>query len=276
MSKCSNNEGLLEEKLQSSLVESYCENEGVLDKIKLHISESLESTNDFVMSLVSESVDDVIVCFANAQTKGKGRNGKVWYSPASSNIYMSVSYGFTGSSLLSLSGLSLACGVAIASMLKELGIQPQLKWPNDVWVDGKKIAGILIETRVKGSKITAVVGVGLNVSMDDHNAENIDQPWTDLVRCLDSEKSVSRNLLAAKMLKSILDVCFLYKTHGFQMFESDWAEFDVLKGKQVEADMRDKTITATVLGINDDGSLRVVIDGREERIYAADVKIKLI
>jgi len=274
---CSNTVELLEEKLQSSAIKSYIEENVVSYEVDLHVKESIGSTNDFVMSLGGVASNRVVACFANAQSKGKGRNGKRWFSPANSNIYMSVGFDLTGLQLKSLGGLSLACGVAIANMLEVLGIQPQLKWPNDVWVNAKKIAGILIETRVKGSQITAVIGVGLNVSMEETCAQNIDQPWTDLVRCLGLDIKVDKNRIASMLLESVVEACSSYKAKGFNgdMMNS-WEKYDVLKGGQVDVVRGEKKFTAEVLGVNQDGSLEVVVDGSQQSIYAADVNVKLI
>ena len=171
---------LMNGNLQEQLVRELLDKSELQNTVDLHLCETVSSTNDFVMSRLGASSTDYLVCVANHQTEGRGRNGRQWQSPADSNIYMSVGYKMSGVSASVLSCLSLACGVSIANVVNELGIQSQLKWPNDILVSGKKLAGILIETRIKRDDIFVVIGLGLYVDMPDRVSQEIDQPWTDL------------------------------------------------------------------------------------------------
>jgi len=261
---------------QEHLVRSYL-NEAILSKtVDLHMCESIGSTNDYVMSQATESAAGYQVCMANHQTGGRGRNGRQWLSPANSNIYMSVGCQISGQDLSLLSGLSLACGVSIARVIDELGVQLELKWPNDILVSGKKLAGILIETRIKSNNVIVVVGLGLNVNMPDCEAQNIDQPWTDLKSSmLHTNNEWDINLLVSKLIVAIASACDSYQQTGMESFLEDWSKYDILQGNEVWVCIEKREVLAKVIGINDDCSLKVEMNGCVKNIYAADVKIKL-
>lgn len=259
-------------RLQEQLVRSYL-GEVTVD---LHVCETIGSTNDYVMSHSDASGAGYLACVANHQTEGRGRNGRRWQSPANSNIYLSVGCAFLGQNLSSLSGLSLACGVSIARIINGLGVCPQLKWPNDILVSGKKLAGILIETRIKGGSVFVVVGLGLNVDMTDCEAENIDQPWTDLKSCVPSgSDDFDINWLVSRLITVIVSACNVFQQTGIKSFLEDWSKYDILRGKEVWVCAGGQEILGRVIGVNEDCSLRVEMEGCEEDIYAADVKIKL-
>jgi BirA family transcriptional regulator, biotin operon repressor / biotin---[acetyl-CoA-carboxylase] ligase len=267
---------LINTNLQECLVRAHLVNSRLRNTVDIHLCDSVGSTNDFVMSRASESLMDYLVCVANHQTEGRGRNGRQWQSPANSNIYMSVGCQLSGVSASSLSGLSLACGVSIANVVNELGVQPQLKWPNDILVSGKKLAGILIETRIKGSEVFVVIGLGLNVDMPDREAQEIDQPWTDLrSSIIGLSNELDNNRLVSQLILAIVSTCNIYQQDGIGSFLEDWSRYDILKGEDVWVHTRGRKDLARVIGVNEDCSLKVEMGGYEKNIYAADVKIKL-
>ena len=261
--------------LQEALIRAHLVNSEVQGAIDLRLCDSIGSTSDFVMSNAVNSSDDYLVCVANHQTDGRGRNGRQWYSPANSNIYMSVGCQLPDEYLSSLGGLSIACGVSIAKVISELGVKPQLKWPNDILVLGKKLAGILIETRIKGREITVVIGLGLNVAMPDKTEDLIGQPWTDLRSSIIGKSAeFDNNWLIAKLIMSLVSAYNMYKQDGIKSFLKDWTKYDVLKGQDVVVQANGREERARVIGLNNDCSLRVEVGGCEKSIYAADVKIK--
>lgn len=263
-------------RLQEQLVRSYLNDSFLLNSVDLHVCETLGSTNDYVMSRSDTFGTGYLACVANHQTEGRGRNGRQWQSPAGSNIYLSIGCSFTGQNLSSLSGLSLACGVSIASVLNRLGVRLQLKWPNDILVSEKKLAGILIETRIKGSSVFVVVGLGLNVDMSDVEAQDIDQPWTDLKSSMPIENgSVDNNWLVSQLIIAIVSACNTFQQTGIQPFIEDWLKYDILIGKEVWVCAGEREVLARVIGINEDCSLKVEMEESQEDVYAADVKIKL-
>src|SRR5690606_9561910 len=111
----------------------------------LHLYDSLDSTNAEALRLLQAQTAIPLVVLAEAQTAGRGRRGRTWVSPAAQNLYLSLAYRITGG-MQQLSGLSLVAGLAVKDALHRIGIAGVgLKWPNDVYVGGKKIAGVLLE-----------------------------------------------------------------------------------------------------------------------------------
>lgn len=243
---------------------------------KLYIFDSVPSTNVFLLERGCAASGSLVACVANQQTAGRGRNGRQWQSPESANIYLSVGYQFENIDHADLSCLSAACGVAVCEWLERQGVQAGLKWPNDILVEGKKLAGILIEAKVGRGGIYVVIGIGLNVNMPAQAAKLIDQPWTDLQLVLPSQaEPLERNSLVAGLLSALVNVCLIYEESGFVEFVRDWDKFDLLTGKNVWVESGEKVDEAVVIGINNDCSLSVLIDGSETTVYAGDIKIKL-
>ncbi|VAW64461.1 hypothetical protein MNBD_GAMMA11-553 [hydrothermal vent metagenome] len=242
--------------------------------LQLEVLESVVSTNDHVLAFARGGGRASFACIAEQQTGGRGRNGAVWESPVNANIYLSLGYYFNQFAASELSGLSLACGVSLARMLKSMGLEAQLKWPNDVLLEYRKLAGILIETRVRSEGVYVVIGLGMNVDMPESAGRKIDQPWVDLRRVLPTA-FVQRNQLAAQLLDALLSCCAEYDRSGFASFLDDWHSFDVLSGHQVIVKTQAGERQAKVKGIDKGYGLRVEIEGVEEVFYAADVKLEL-
>jgi len=244
------------------------------------------STSDEVLGSRFLQNNQYFVCLSNEQTAGRGRNGNVWESPSNSHIYMSVGSVFDISVINGIAGLSLACGVTVVRLLMKMGVKAGIKWPNDVLVDDKKLAGILVETRIKSSQVAVVVGLGLNVDMPASVAANIEQPWTDLnslmlkkdyhsVADFIDKKNVNRNYVAAKLIEEIVRSMNRYVDSGFESFSDDWHQFDVLSGRDVIVKTSQDELEGRVTGFNEDHSLVVMINNEEKSYYAADVKLKL-
>ena len=168
----------------------------ILNELDIVVLDIVGSTNDVVRERVRAGGCRGMVAFAEQQTAGRGRRGKSWHSPAGANIYCSVGWQCQGA-LASLSGLSLAVGAILAeSVAAHLGIQLQLKWPNDLFYQERKLGGVLVELLgEQDGGHNAVIGFGLNVSMGRDDNGMIGRPWTDLATASGSE--VDRNLLAA-------------------------------------------------------------------------------
>ncbi len=244
---------------------------------RVELFESIPSTNDYLLDRTKYVDNKFMVCLANHQTQGKGRNGTKWISPADANIYLSIGKVIDISFVSQIHGLSLACGVSIARLLNLMGIDVKLKWPNDILYNNKKLAGILIETRIQGNCLIVVIGVGLNVDMSECEAGPISQPWADLSQLTtnNSKNGINRNILSANLLTVLIDCVLQYNLDGFDSFASDWKRFDLLQGRNVTIITDKETFTAKVLGINNDCSLSVSVDNQQKTLYAADIKLKI-
>lgn len=213
------------------------------------------------------------VLLAERQTGGRGRRGRDWASPLAAHIYLSVLRGFAGG-LAQLGGLSLVAGVAVAEALRGLGhAQVQLKWPNDLVVDGHKLGGLLVEGGGEfAGPARAVIGIGLNVHMPPAFAERIDQPWTDLDQL--AGEPVQRNAVATAVLAALLPALEQFEAEGLAPFLSRYAALDSLAGREVRVELGGAWQDGRALGLAEDGALRVEIEGREQPVHAGEVSVR--
>lgn len=241
---------------------------------QLEIFFDIDSTNRYLNEKSIDGAASGYVVIAEQQTQGVGRQGRPWISPFGSNLYLSLLWRFQCGAA-QLGCLSLYVAVAIVRALKKLGAKEVgVKWPNDIYYQGKKLAGILLEMRGELSGPSAVViGIGLNICMPHSNndAQGIDQPWVDLETIL--SQKVERNNFIALVIDSLFDVLNEMPEQQNRLLE-EWQQLDVLKDKNIEVHLADKTIKGKGLGINRDGALLVRHNGKEFVCHSGDVSIR--
>ena len=229
------------------------------------------STNDIVKQQVGQWPSGA-VCLAEAQTAGRGRQGKSWLSPFASSLYLSMYWNFT-LGYQQISGLSLVVGVAIASTLKRLNIKNVgLKWPNDVYVNGKKIAGVLVELEGQvGGECHAIIGTGLNIRLPQQ-AEQIDQPWTDVANELSGE--VDRNQLCANLINELQRCLAEFESSGFTPLLEQWRAFDYLADQPVSLLAGQQVIEGVARGVNNQGALLIDTPSGQRTFYGGEVSVR--
>lgn len=216
---------------------------------QLHYEPVLTSTMDY---WDKQALPHAQVCIAELQLKGRGRQGRSWINPFATTLTFSVTWQFH-KSMTQLSGLSLAVGVMLRRVLNLPHIQ--LKWPNDLVVEGKKLGGILIELRGEmQGPCTAIIGIGFNFSLKPMDAKYIDKPWCDL-KSLAGNPHQSRNELLLKMLHELQIGLTQFSEDGFSAFQNEWSAVDSLFGKQITLESASGDITGIVKGVDDSGQL---------------------
>lgn len=200
-------------------------------RCELDVLESVASTNTQIAQRGPALGDQVLVCLANEQTAGRGRRGRVWQSPGGDNIYLSLGLGIAGGFQV-LDGLSLVVGCAIANALEQLQVRDvTLKWPNDILMAGRKLAGVLIELNGElEGRVNVVIGVGLNVHMAV--APDVDQPWASLAT-LFPDVRWRRVDVAAALIAHIVDAMDTFAEQGFEAFRDAWQQRDALYGQEL-------------------------------------------
>lgn len=240
----------------------------------LHLLPTVDSTSDYVARYPVPAPSHSIACLAELQTAGRGRRGRNWVSVFGENIYLSLGYSFK-LPLTQLSGLSIAAGVVVAQVLSRHGLrQHALKWPNDVHVSGRKLAGILVDAAgdMEGPS-RAVIGLGLNMRLDVDAAAGIEQPWTDLSS--EMTELPNRNQLAGDMLSTLIEACQLYENKGLQPFLAAWQQFDKHPGLIIDLHQGREIIRGKYIGLADDGGLMLeTIKGRQV-FYAGEVSMRV-
>lgn len=229
----------------------------------------LPSTNEY---LLRETPVHGAVCLAEQQTAGRGRRGRVWSSPFAANIYLSVRWHFN-QGVQALEGLSLAVGVAVARALESLGLQAvQLKWPNDILCNQKKLGGVLIEVGGDlNGDCAAIVGVGLNVAMPAESGAAIGQPWTDLTGC---GLKVSRNEVAARLMEELLSLLSGYQEMGFGPLRQAWMDRAAYVGERVTVRADKDSREGVFCGIDEHGALGFEVDGVVEWLSGGEVSVR--
>ncbi|NQZ94239.1 MAG: bifunctional biotin--[acetyl-CoA-carboxylase] ligase/biotin operon repressor BirA [Moritella sp.] len=212
-------------------------------------------------------------CFAEYQTAGRGRRGKKWVSPYGSHLYTST-YWSLDAGIQAASGLSLVIGIAVARTLTDLGIaNTQLKWPNDVYVDGQKIAGVLVEIiATAGGECHLVIGLGLNVNMPLQAGLEIDQAWTDINQQL--PHAIDRNALASRYLTHLIKVLTDFESFGFGHFVEEWNCCDAFRDCAVVLTIGNKQKYGIAKGIDHSGALLLEIDGVISPFVGGEVSLR--
>ncbi|OOV93886.1 bifunctional biotin--[acetyl-CoA-carboxylase] ligase/biotin operon repressor BirA [Pseudomonas sp. MF4836] len=236
------------------------------------VYDSIDSTNAKALLLIERGQPSPFLVLAERQTAGRGRRGRKWVSPFAENLYYSLVLRIEGG-MRQLEGLSLVVGLAVMQALRELGVSSAgLKWPNDVLVGQKKIAGILLELVGDPADVCHVVlGVGINANM--RSADEVDQEWTS-VR-LETGKTVDRNELAARLslvLKSYLD---RHQLSGFSAIQEEWEQNHLWQGRPVSLIAGVNRIDGVVVGIDRQGALRLMVDGAERVYSGGELSLRL-
>ena len=207
------------------------------------------------------------------QTQGKGRRGRQWEGGLAKNLMMSFVWRFeSGPSVIE--GLSLAVGVAVARVLKKVGVpNPGLKWPNDVQVDGKKLCGILLEMVADQDVCHVIIGIGMNVEMDDKTMAQVDQPWTDLTSRLPQRPS--RNQILAELAQELVVVCQAFETgHGMKLYQSQWQAHDVLYNQNITVTSVHQTRHGVARGIDEKGALLMEENGEIVALHGGEISVR--
>ena len=238
----------------------------------VHLFDSLDSTNDWALGEIANNRVLPFLCIAEHQRGGRGRRGKRWLSPAAANIYMSLAWQFELPAS-EIGVLPLAQGVAVIRALETIGIHNAwLKWPNDVLVDNRKIAGVLVETRNFHGGCKLVIGIGLNYCMPEEVSAGAGFRWTDVTRLIDG--APPRGELAAILLREVVAMCRRYQKQSTGLLEDIRDEAEVLNGRRVRLRLGSgEAYAGTVVGIAPAGALRVLVDGEEQVFSSAEVSL---
>ncbi len=240
---------------------------------QLDVYHEIDSTNACLLGVARQSNTSGHVCIAECQRKGRGRRGRQWVSPLGGNLYLSLLWRFH-SGAASLAGLSLAIAVAVLRTLRDAGLNSaQLKWPNDILVNGHKLAGILLELAGEAAGPCAVVmGVGLNIRTPEAEMSMVEQSWTDLESALG--ETVSRNELAASLLQHLVRAIVDFERQGLTPFLTEWAQWDALAGNEITLDLPMGSLQGVVRGVDENGALLLICNGKLQRYHSGEVSVR--
>ncbi|MBC8212257.1 MAG: biotin--[acetyl-CoA-carboxylase] ligase [Gammaproteobacteria bacterium] len=239
------------------------------EPIELYYLPSCASTNIECQQLGQHGS----IVLAEQQTAGRGRRGNLWHSVQSNNIYCSIGlHKALDARYLGL--LSLQVGICIAQVLREQGFSGvNLKWPNDVLLDGKKLGGILIETRLLAAgSFYLVIGFGLNVILDESTLQAINQPATSLSQY--STMPIDRQLLLGEIISRIINRIMQFDLHRVDALVSEFNQYDSLCGQPVLVKTADQEIPGVHLGIATTGQIQVRTEHGVQLFAAAEISLR--
>jgi BirA family transcriptional regulator, biotin operon repressor / biotin---[acetyl-CoA-carboxylase] ligase len=231
------------------------------------------STNADLLAQL-DTLHHPMLLLAEKQTAGRGRAGRAWHSDSGVALTFSLAWKFAVP-VHALMGLPLAVGVAIAETLLMFDIDARLKWPNDVLKEGKKLAGILIETalvkRDAQEELWAVIGIGINIAMPADVADTVGQPIADI-----PSFRQDRHRLMAAFLNHLSEVLPLFEQEGFPAFMVRWNRLDAYAG-QVIAILDQGVVLheGRALGVDRAGRLLIESAGGSVACMVGDVSLRI-
>lgn len=244
------------------------------EELHIEILDHAASSNALLAQRAAKGAASGTVLAVEWQSAGRGRLGRAWHAGLGDALTFSLLWRFE-CGLAALSGLSLAVGVAVMRALNELGVQGAgLKWPNDVLLNGGKLAGILLEAQGDMLGPSAVViGIGLNLAVPETLRERIDQPVSDLASL--GMPMPERNLVLAVLLRNLASVLHVFAEQGFASLHAEWESNHLFQQRPAKLLLPDGSHAAgMVLGATDDGALRLATEQGEQIFNAGEVSLR--
>lgn len=235
---------------------------------KVYYYDSINSTMDIAMNLALKGEPEGTIVCAEAQTKGRGRLGRMWSSPKYKGIYLSL---ILRPELLPNQApiLTLLSAVSICQAIKRItSLSPLIKWPNDILVDNKKVGGILTELNAEQDRINfVIIGMGINV-----NTPKSFLPSDATSLSYEAKKKFSRVDLVKELLRDMEYSYLLFRKEGTLPIIKKWREFSSLTGERVKIISHKEVLEGEVLDIDSDGGLLIREDsGFIKKLMAGDV-----
>jgi BirA family biotin operon repressor/biotin-[acetyl-CoA-carboxylase] ligase len=240
--------------------------------VKFHHYIEVDSTNTRARQLADDGAPEGEIVIAEQQSRGRGRVGRNWISPPFINLYLSVVLR-PHLPPAHAPQITLMAAVALADTVAQFVSEPPaIKWPNDILLRGKKLAGILTESSVSPERINYVIlGIGVNINFSQVvMPEAIRERATSLLEC--AGEPVSREAFLGRLIQD-LDRCYgILGEAGFNRIAQRWESYFSLRGKRVRVEMGDEGLAGVAKGIDNDGAL--IIEGERgqfHRVLAGDV-----
>ena len=229
----------------------------------IHYQPIISSTNEWILQNIP-SLKKGDLCVAEYQTAGRGRRGRQWLSPFAGQIMFSFYWTFDPKK--SIEGLSLVIGLAIAEVLNV-----QVKWPNDILFDGRKLGGILVEiVNYKNGMLNLVIGVGINVSLPKQI--EISQPYAEVCEI---DPDVERQTLLPKLIQHLYARLNIFEKNGINAeFQQAWQSYNAFSNNEVNVLTEQGAISGIEQGIDERGYLKVLCGNKTQMFNAGEVSLR--
>jgi BirA family biotin operon repressor/biotin-[acetyl-CoA-carboxylase] ligase len=242
---------------------------------KIHYFQTLDSTNSQAYQLALNGAEEGEVVVAESQERGKGRLGRHWFSPPFLNLYLSIILRpYISPHQASL--ITLMAAVATADAIRKLsGLLPLIKWPNDILLGGRKVAGLLNEIQSEMDRIHFVIlGIGINLNMDEKMfSKEIESIATSLK--IEMGQTISRKYFLQSLLQELENWYTIFMKQGSTMILEAWRDRAQLKGRQIKVTSFGEILIGVAADVDSDGALILeMADGKRKRVVAGDVEYK--
>ena len=229
-----------------------------IDHGRVTVLPVIDSTNQYLLDRLDELTSGD-ACVAEYHQAGRSRRGRKWFSPFGANLYLSMYWRLEQGPAAAI-GLSLVIGIVIAEVLQQLGAeQVRVKWPNDIYLQDRKLSGILVELTGKtGDAAQIVSGAGINLVMRRVESDVVNQGWISLQ---EAGVVIDRNLLAARLIKELRLGLELFEQEGLAPYLPRWEKLDNFIHRPVKLIIGDKEIYGISRGIDAQGALLLEQDG---------------
>lgn len=240
---------------------------------RFEIKPVIDSTSTALMERSHAESIEGHVLLTELQTQGKGRRGRKWISPFGRNVMLSTGF-HLNTPTSNIGSVSLAIGVAVAKALERLGDVPiQLKWPNDIYLNQRKLGGILIDLLHVGPPVKMLLGIGLNVHAAPNELESPNAPAIALAQVLPAP---NRHDVVSSLLNELVATINQYSQEGFQSFIKDWSKRDLFADQFLRVDGLNEEIQGWGRGIDESGALQLETSSGIRKIIGGDVTIRRV
>ncbi|MEB5974902.1 bifunctional biotin--[acetyl-CoA-carboxylase] ligase/biotin operon repressor BirA [Pantoea dispersa] len=248
------------------------------EKILAHLHQAdlavipvIDSTNQYLLDRMDQ-LNSGYACIAEYQQAGRGRRGRKWFSPFGANLYMSMYWRLEQGPAAAM-GLSLVIGIVMAEVIQSLGAADvRVKWPNDLYLQDRKLAGILVELTGKtGDAAQIVMGAGINLVMRGEGTAEINQGWINLQ---EAGIEINRNELAARLINSLREALPLFERDGLAPFVGRWEALDNFIHRPVKLLIGDREVHGIARGIDKQGGLLLEQEGEIKSWVGGEISLR--
>ncbi|MBP2847676.1 bifunctional biotin--[acetyl-CoA-carboxylase] ligase/biotin operon repressor BirA [Dickeya oryzae] len=231
----------------------------------------IDSTNQYLLDRL-DSISSGDACIAEYQQAGRGRRGRQWFSPFGSNLYLSLYWRLEQGPAAAV-GVSLVIGIVMAEVLHQLGAGGvRVKWPNDLYLNDRKLAGILVELNGRtGDAAHLVIGAGINLRMNSSGSNVINQEWINLQ---EAGIDIDRNSLAVKLITELRTALAVYEQQGLAPFIARWSSLDNFYNRTVKLIVGNREIVGVDKGIDNQGALLLEQDGEIRSYIGGEISLR--
>lgn len=245
--------------------------EAVQGKGEITVMPVIDSTNQYLMDRLT-SLTSGDTCIAEYQQAGRGRRGRQWFSPFGANLYMSM-YWCLEQGPAAAMGLSLVVGIVISEALQAAGASDvRVKWPNDIYLNDRKLAGILVELNGKtGDVAHIVIGAGINLMMRNVDSSIVNQQWISLQ---EAGINIDRNALTVDIINKLRTALCLFEAEGLAPFTERWACLDNFIHRPVKLLIGEREVYGVCQGIDSRGGLLLEQDGKISSWVGGEISLR--